>query len=181
MNKLLFNYNIINSQKNILNNFLLNNIHKNVLLNSYIEINKDIMTMNYRNVENLSYNILKNTFSNINYYKNENQICYKKNSKKIDYVLYSDYLYNKTSVEVTRFNNKDSKNIIDIMLKNKICQINNSTNNVIDNDKWNKAILHIFTNYDERYVIDKWLKLEHNLEINTCLLLTRVYSSEYFF
>lgn len=174
MNKLLFNYNIIKSQKNILNNFLLNNLHKNVLLNSSININKDIMTMNFRNVENLSYDLLKEEFSNINFYKNENQICYKRNSKKIDYILYCDNPSNKTSVEVTRFNNQDSNKIIDFMMKRKICQINTSTNNVIDKDKWDKAILHIFTNYDERYVIEKWLKLEHNLEINTCLLLTQI-------
>jgi hypothetical protein len=174
MNKLLFNFNIINSQKNILNNFLLNNLHNNVLLNSSLNINNDIMTMNFRNVEQLSFDIMKNNFQNINFYKNENQICYKRNSKKIDYILYCNNLSNKTCVEVTRFNNQDSKNIIDIMFKRKICQINTSTNNVIDKDKWNKAILHIFTNYDERYVIEKWLKLEHNLEINTCLLLTQI-------
>ena len=174
MNKLLFNLKIMNLQKNNLNNFLLNNIEKNILINSSIEINKDIMKMNFRNVENLSYNILKNTFYNTNLYKNENQICYKRNSKKIDYVLYLNNLSNKTSVEVTRFNNNDSKNIIDIMFKRKINQINTSSNNVIDKDKWDKAILHIFTNYDERYILEKWYKLEHNLEINTCLLLTRL-------
>jgi hypothetical protein len=174
MSKLLFNYNIIHSQKNILNNFLLNNIHKNVLLNSTLDIKNNIMTMNFRNVEQLSFDIMKNTFSYVDFYKNENQICYKRNSKKIDYILYSNNLSNKTCVEVTRFNNQDSNKIIDFMMKRKICQINTSTNNVIDKDKWNKAILHIFTNYDERYVIDKWLKLEHNLEINTCLLLTRL-------
>jgi hypothetical protein len=174
MNKLLFNYNIINTEKTILNNFLLNNLQKNVLLNSSIKINNDIMTMNYRNVEQLSFDIMKNNFQNIYFYKNENQICYMKNSKKIDYIMYLNNLTNKTCVEVTRFNNQDSKKIIDFMIKRKICQINTSTNNVISKDKWNKAILHIFTNFDERYVLEKWYKLEHNLEINTCLLFTKI-------